>query len=137
MHGVHLTAGTKVEHNDFSGVEIQPTGRISWQPTPSHSAWGAVSRAVRVPTRLERDISIDLTDPSAAVARCWNREFDPTLCPEAGYAVPIAGCRSISPRFATSTAGLSVAGVRLRSRNRARPPGHPGENETRHGTTRG
>jgi iron complex outermembrane receptor protein len=89
IHGVHLTAGTKVEHNDFSGAEIQPSGRISWQPTSSHSAWGAVSRAVRVPTRLERDISVDLTDPSAAtVARLvGNRGFDSEtlVAVEAGY----------------------------------------------------
>jgi iron complex outermembrane receptor protein len=61
---LHLTVGTKVEHNDFSGAEIQPGGRVAWQPSARQTVWGAISRAVRVPTRLERDIAIDVTDPA-------------------------------------------------------------------------
>jgi iron complex outermembrane recepter protein len=86
---LQFTAGTKLEHNDFSGVEVQPSGRISWQPTSSHSTWGAVSRAVRVPTRLERDIWVDTNNPlAAAVVRLvGNREFESEklLAFEAGY----------------------------------------------------
>jgi iron complex outermembrane receptor protein len=52
---LRLTAGTKVEHNAFSGIEIQPTARLWWAPSVAHSAWTAVSRAVRVPSRSERD----------------------------------------------------------------------------------
>jgi iron complex outermembrane receptor protein len=59
-----LTVGTKVEHNDFSGVEWQPSVRLSWIASRTHSLWAAVSRAVRVPTRLERDVAIDASDPA-------------------------------------------------------------------------
>lgn len=55
-----LTLGTKVEHNDYTGAEIQPSGRLLWTPSRSHSAWAAVSRAVRTPSLLENDISISL-----------------------------------------------------------------------------
>jgi iron complex outermembrane receptor protein len=86
---IHLTVGTKLEHNDFSGGEVQPSGRISWQPTSSHSVWGAVSRAVRVPTRLERDIWVDTNNPSgpAVVRLVGNREFESEklLAVETGY----------------------------------------------------
>lgn len=60
----HLTLGSKVEHNDFSGFELQPSIRASWEVTPKHTVWAAVSRAVRVPNRLERDIFIDASDPA-------------------------------------------------------------------------
>ena len=86
---LHVTVGAKVEHNDFSGVEVQPSGRVAWQPRPGHMVWGAVSRAVRVPTRFERDIAIDVTNPAAnpVVRLLGNREFDSEelFAYEAGY----------------------------------------------------
>jgi iron complex outermembrane receptor protein len=62
---LRVTVGTKLEHNDFSGFEVQPGIRAAWDFRPGHTAWSAVSRAVRVPTRLERDIAIDVSDPAA------------------------------------------------------------------------
>ena len=50
-----LTLGSKVEHNDFTGFEGQPNIRLSWTPSSRHSLWGAVSRAVRIPSRIEND----------------------------------------------------------------------------------
>jgi iron complex outermembrane receptor protein len=64
VDSLKLTLGTKLEHNDFSGFEIQPTARFAWSPLPEQTLWGAVSRAVRIPTRFERDIDVDVTDPS-------------------------------------------------------------------------
>lgn len=52
-----LVLGTKVEHNDYSGVEIQPNVRLLWRPATGHSVWAAVSRAVRSPSRLDADVS--------------------------------------------------------------------------------
>ncbi len=48
-----LTIGTKLSDNDFTGFEHQPNGRFLWKPAEGHSVWGAISRAVRVPSRLE------------------------------------------------------------------------------------
>lgn len=62
---VHLTVGTKLEKNDFSGFEVQPSIRAAWSPRDDHTLWAAVSRAVRVPTRLERDIAIEVTPPGS------------------------------------------------------------------------
>ncbi|MFH2065234.1 MAG: TonB-dependent receptor [Pseudomonadota bacterium] len=50
-----LTLGSKFEHNDYTGAEIQPTARILWTPNPTNSIWGSVSRAVRTPARAERN----------------------------------------------------------------------------------
>ncbi len=58
---LRLTLGTKLEHNDYSGLEIQPSGRLLWTPHQRHSVWVAVSRAVRVPSRVENDVRLNLT----------------------------------------------------------------------------
>jgi iron complex outermembrane receptor protein len=60
---LRLTLGSKFEHNDFSGSEVQPNIRLAWQ-RGAGVLWAAVSRAVRVPTRLERDTAIDVSDPA-------------------------------------------------------------------------
>jgi iron complex outermembrane recepter protein len=44
-----LTLGSKLEHNDYTGFEYQPTVRLLWTPDKKQSIWGAVSRAVRLP----------------------------------------------------------------------------------------
>jgi iron complex outermembrane receptor protein len=52
---VHITAGTKVEHNDFTGLEVQPSLRATWTPAEGHTFWGSVSRAVSTPSRFYHD----------------------------------------------------------------------------------
>ena len=39
-----LTLGLKFEHNDFTGFEIQPSGRLAWMPHERHTIWGRGSR---------------------------------------------------------------------------------------------
>jgi len=53
---VRLTLGTKLEHNRWTGFEVQPSVRLAWIPNDRHTLWGAVSRAVRTPTRYDEDI---------------------------------------------------------------------------------
>jgi iron complex outermembrane receptor protein len=48
-----LTAGGKVEHNQFTGFDFQPSVRINWRPAKQHSLWLAVSRAVKTPNLLD------------------------------------------------------------------------------------
>ncbi|MBI3768335.1 MAG: TonB-dependent receptor [Deltaproteobacteria bacterium] len=62
---LHLIAGSKLEWNDYSGVEVQPNVRALVIPAPGHVVWAAISRAVRTPSRVEQDLEADtLTDPS-------------------------------------------------------------------------
>jgi iron complex outermembrane receptor protein len=51
-----LILGSRVEHNYYSGFEIQPNGRLLWTPTPQHTLWAAISRAVRTPSRGDQDL---------------------------------------------------------------------------------
>ncbi len=53
-----LTAGTKIEHNNFSGFDVQPSARLLWTPTPRQTLWGAVTRAERTPSSLDTDIHL-------------------------------------------------------------------------------
>ena len=53
---VFFTLGTKLEHNDYTGYEVEPTARLRWSFTPKQMVWAAVSRAVRTPSRIERDV---------------------------------------------------------------------------------
>ncbi len=57
-----LTLGSKFEHSYFSDTrcEIQPNLRLFWAPHPRHKLWAAVSRAVRTPSREERDVRLVL-----------------------------------------------------------------------------
>jgi iron complex outermembrane recepter protein len=48
-----ITLGTKVEHNDFTGFEIQPSARLTIKPSENQTVWAAVSRAVRTPSEAE------------------------------------------------------------------------------------
>jgi iron complex outermembrane receptor protein len=61
---LYLTIGTKVGHNDFTGVEHQPNIRLAWHPDNRQTLWSAVSRGVRIPSRLDQDLV--LTVPAAA-----------------------------------------------------------------------
>jgi iron complex outermembrane receptor protein len=54
---VKLTLGAKLERNSYTGNEWQPNIRLSWNLSGSHMVWGAVSRAVRMPSRIDRDVS--------------------------------------------------------------------------------
>jgi iron complex outermembrane receptor protein len=58
--GVELTAGVKFERNEYTGWENLPSLRLAWKLAENHLLWGAVSRAVRAPARLDRDFFFTL-----------------------------------------------------------------------------
>ena len=60
----HVALGTKIEHNDYTGVEIQPSGRVNWTLNPSATLWAAVSRAVRAPSRIDRELFARISSTS-------------------------------------------------------------------------
>jgi iron complex outermembrane recepter protein len=53
-----LTLGTKVEHNDYTGYEWEPSVRLQWDFAPKQMLWLATSRAVRTPSRYDRDLQV-------------------------------------------------------------------------------
>jgi iron complex outermembrane recepter protein len=56
---LRLTLGTKVEHNDYTGWEVQPSARLSYNVTKNQTAWLSASRAISTPSRAEHNIQIN------------------------------------------------------------------------------
>jgi iron complex outermembrane receptor protein len=95
---LRLTLGTKLEHNDYSGAELQPGGRLAWTPAAAHTMWWSITRAVRTPSRVETDYTTaSLLNPSGAlplfVRLVPNPDFvsEELVAYEAGYRVQPAG----------------------------------------------
>ena len=57
-----MTLGSKIEHNDYTGFEYEPSVRVAWTPTNRHTLWAAASRAIRQPTRGETGVSVELAE---------------------------------------------------------------------------
>ncbi|MCP4710099.1 MAG: TonB-dependent receptor, partial [Planctomycetes bacterium] len=57
---LQLSLGSKFEYNDFTGFEVQPSGRLLWTVHDYHSIWGSITRAVRTPGRGEHDVLINI-----------------------------------------------------------------------------
>jgi iron complex outermembrane receptor protein len=53
-----LILGSKFEHNNRSGFEVQPNGKLMWTPTQHQTVWVAFTRAVRTPSRLDQDLQL-------------------------------------------------------------------------------
>jgi iron complex outermembrane receptor protein len=88
-HGWFATVGTKLEHNSYSGWELQPTARV--RLTKSHTTvWGAVSRAVRMPTRFDSDIRVTLNQPVVIVTGSSLFQPEQLVAYEAGVRTQVA-----------------------------------------------
>jgi len=53
-----LTVGVKFEDNSFTGQELLPNVRLAWRRPDGSLYWGAVSRASRTPSRIERGLTL-------------------------------------------------------------------------------
>ena len=84
---VDVTAGIKLEHNAFSGAHIQPNLRARWRLPHRQLLWGAVSHAVRRPTRFDDDIVVGT--PAGVVLARGSDDFkaESLIAFEVGYRV--------------------------------------------------
>ncbi len=91
-----LTFGSKVEHNDYTDFEVQPTTRLLWTPTERQSVWTSASRAVRTPTLLEDHIRVASLQSTAGVGNfpqsVGNIDFksEEVLAYELGYRAQVS-----------------------------------------------
>ena len=84
-----VTVGTKLEHNDSTGLEVQPSLRAAWKPSERRTLWGAVSRAVRTPTRIDEDVVFYFPDGSPIILGSRDFESEDLLAWELGYRVQL------------------------------------------------
>jgi iron complex outermembrane recepter protein len=98
-----LTVGTKLQHNNFSGFDIQPSARFLWSPTASQSLWLGVTRAVTTPSDLEEDFLLQASAaPGVIIQLLGNHHFktENLIGYEAGYR------QLVSPRLYVDIAGF-------------------------------
>jgi len=87
---LRLTLGSKLEHNDFTGWEVQPGARLLWTPATNQSVWASVTRAVRTPSRAEDDVRVSaVVAPGAAAVLLGDRNVDSEklIAYEVGYRI--------------------------------------------------
>ena len=89
---LHLTVGSKVEHNDYTGYEYEPSARLQWNVTDKQMIWAAISRAVRTPSRFDRDVYEPNPAYGYPIARLGNTTFqsETLLAYELGYRAQIS-----------------------------------------------
>ncbi len=125
---LHLTLGARLEHNDYSGFEVQPNARLAWTPNDWQTVWGAVSRAVRSPSRIDRDLLLRV--PPVTLLGSQNSDSEKLLAYELGYRIrPLSrlvlslaafyndydDIHSVEPTIASPTTLVFGSGLRGRS----------------------
>jgi iron complex outermembrane recepter protein len=76
-----LTLGTKFEYSGYTGFEYLPSARLAWQVSDTALLWSAVSRAVRTPSRIDRD----LTAPGILERASDSLDSEELIAYEIGY----------------------------------------------------
>jgi iron complex outermembrane receptor protein len=56
-HDLSATVGSKLEHNDYTGFEVEPNVRLEWSLATGQALWSAISRAARTPSRIDRNFA--------------------------------------------------------------------------------
>jgi iron complex outermembrane receptor protein len=71
------TVGLKLEDNSFSGFDWLPDFRLAWTPGERNLFWASISRAVRTPNRIERQLQAPpflAPSPDFASEKLWAYE---------------------------------------------------------------
>lgn len=76
---LQATAGVKMERYRPTRSSVQPTLRLAWTPSDGQTVWVAATRAVRAPTRLERD-SAAFNVPANLIPAFSCREVSGSIC---------------------------------------------------------
>jgi iron complex outermembrane receptor protein len=89
-----LTAGAKLQHNNYSGFDVQPSARLLWTPASHQTAWLGVTRAVTTPSDIEENFLLEgATSPTSAIVVAGDHHFESEnlIGYELGYRRPIKG----------------------------------------------
>ena len=93
---LRLTVGAKFEHNNYTGMEFQPNAKLAWQLSEQSLLWGGLSRAVRTPSRVDRELFAPGNPPFTVFAG------GPTFQSEKLTALEVGWRAQPSPRFSYS-----------------------------------
>lgn len=97
---LRLTAGMRLEHNDYTEWEVMPTVRAAWLISRRHTAWAAFSRAVRSPSRIDVEAftppPVLVTDTTLALEGGPGFDSEKLHAYELGYRIGMAERISLS-----------------------------------------
>jgi iron complex outermembrane receptor protein len=93
---LELTAGLKLESNDYTGWEHLPSVRLAWQPSADRLLWTSLSRAVRAPSRLDRELFAPGTPPFTTLAGGPDFRAEISNVFEIGFRAQLPGAVSYS-----------------------------------------
>jgi iron complex outermembrane receptor protein len=99
-NNLSFTLGTKLEHNDYTGFEVEPDARLSWNLSSDQALWAAISRAVRTPSRIDRDLSEAAPPYPVVVTGGRNYTSEAVIAYELGLRA------HLTSRFTTSISGF-------------------------------
>jgi iron complex outermembrane receptor protein len=123
---LRLTLGARLEHNEFTDFECQPSARLAWTPTDESTVWTSISRAVRTPSRAEEDIRINRPAPDPAPAGSvvsilgnHDGESESLIAYELGYR------SQLTPQFSYDVVAFYHDYDELRSLEPGAPPADP------------
>ena len=107
---VKATVGLKLEDEPYTGIQPLPSVRIAWKATSDVLLWSAVSRAVRAPTPVDRDL-VELSGTTPILVKSFNFQPEELIAYEAGTRL------QLSPRASLSISAYSNDYDNLRSVN--------------------
>jgi len=99
---VEFIVGSKLERDDYTGFEVQPSARLQWSVAKDQLLWTSVSRAVRTPSRIDHDIAEPAAPPHILVGGD-NFDAETLIAYEAGYRASLG-----SQVWGTDTTGTSA-----------------------------
>jgi iron complex outermembrane recepter protein len=87
-----LTLGSRFEYNTFTRFEYMPSARLLLKASDHHVIWAAASRAVRTPSRADRDVRLNVAGMPAPPVETWialvgndDTRAEAVIAYEAGY----------------------------------------------------
>jgi iron complex outermembrane receptor protein len=95
---VQASLGLKLDRNSYTDVEYLPSVRIGWRPSDADLLWTAVSRAVRTPSRFDRDLFLPGTPPFLLVGGDFQSEV--------AYVYELGYRGQLMPRLSWSATGF-------------------------------
>jgi iron complex outermembrane receptor protein len=86
---VSVTGGAKLQHNNFSGFDVQPSARLLWSLSEHQSLWLGVTGAVTTPSDLEENFFLQGGANHTSIQLLGNKHFksEDVVGYEVGYRV--------------------------------------------------
>jgi iron complex outermembrane receptor protein len=112
-----LTVGAKLEHNAYSGFELEPGARIAWAFDKRHTLWASAARAIRQPSRLDTgiDAGVSVTPLAANTVQVVRLVGNPDFEPEELRDFEIGHRSQLTETISVDTVGFLSFYRRLRT----------------------